>query len=296
MGEKMKSPKFEIVGKDYQTIIRTSMDGFWVTDLNGHFLEVNDAYCQLIGYSHDELLKKGISDVEAAEEPEETARHIQKVIEKGSDRFETRHRCKDGRIVDIEVSVGYMPEGDGRLFTFLRDITERKKATRILQESEERYRSLVENINLGVTLISPDYKIILTNATIGKWFNKATREFVGKNCFKEFEKRNEICAHCPGKAAMATSRTAEAKAEGVRDDGSRFSVHIYAFPTFDQNGKTTGFIEVVEDITERKQAQEELQKRIADLERFQRVTVDRELRMKELKQRIAELEAKLGAK
>jgi len=111
----------------YRAVIRTAMDGFWQTDMRGRFLDVNEAYCRLIGYRRDELLNMAITDVEAIEKPEETARRIQKIEKVGYDRFETRHRRKDGDIVDVEVSVNYLPTGDGLMFVFVRDITERKR-------------------------------------------------------------------------------------------------------------------------------------------------------------------------
>ena len=115
-------------------IIRTAMDGFWLTDAQGHFLDVNDAYCRLMGYSCNELLKMRIHDVEARETSEETERHMQRVKEVGGDRFETRHRSKDGRIVDLEVSVNYLESRGGRFCVFLRDITERKRAQEVLAD------------------------------------------------------------------------------------------------------------------------------------------------------------------
>lgn len=114
----------------YKTILRTSLDGFWLTTADGRFLDANDAYCRLIGYSYDELLRMRVQDVEAAEKPEETERHMRRIIETGADRFETRHRRKDGKILDIEVSVNYMSLAGGRFFVFLRDITEEKRAAR----------------------------------------------------------------------------------------------------------------------------------------------------------------------
>ncbi len=128
--------------EEYKTILRTAMDGFWLVDKQGRFSDVNDAYCRLIGYSRDELLKMRIQDVEAAEKPEETAQHIRRVMEIGWDRFETRHRCKDGRIVDIEVSVNYMDVGGGRLFVFLRDITERKRAEGAMRKKTQELLAL----------------------------------------------------------------------------------------------------------------------------------------------------------
>ncbi|MGA9048034.1 MAG: PAS domain S-box protein [Dehalococcoidia bacterium] len=109
-----------------ETILRTAMDGFWMVDLDGRFLNVNDAYCQLTGYSRDELLSMRIRDVEALDTEMDIARRIERLVKTGSERFETSHRRKDGGTVDIEASVNYYDVQGGRLFVFLRDITMRK--------------------------------------------------------------------------------------------------------------------------------------------------------------------------
>ncbi|MBW1847057.1 MAG: PAS domain S-box protein, partial [Deltaproteobacteria bacterium] len=83
---------------EYRTIVRTAMDGFWFVDMKGHFLDVNDAYCHLTGYSRDELLNMAITDIEVKEKQDETATRIRKIKEVGQDRFETRHRGKDGTV------------------------------------------------------------------------------------------------------------------------------------------------------------------------------------------------------
>lgn len=112
----------------YRSILRTAMDGFWRTDSMGRVLEVNDAYCRMSGYSREELLQMSIPDLEAVEKPEETANHIKNIIEHGYDRFESRHRRKDGTIFDIEVSTQYSHEQGGMFIAFIQDITERKRA------------------------------------------------------------------------------------------------------------------------------------------------------------------------
>jgi len=127
----------------HRQIIQTSMDGFWVADTGGRILEVNDAYCQLSGYTREELLNMRIADVEAKEAPEETAQHIREIMTNGHASFETRHRRKDGRLLDIEVSIVHRPDTeDGHLFVFLHDITERKQAEIAIQHANRALATL----------------------------------------------------------------------------------------------------------------------------------------------------------
>jgi PAS domain S-box-containing protein len=123
--------------EQYATMLATTSDGFWLHDLEGRLLDVNDAYCRMSGYSREELLKLHIPDIEASETPEEIARHIRSVAESGFGRFASKHRTKDNRILDVEISASLW-RAAGQTLVFVRDITQRKQEQETLQRSEER--------------------------------------------------------------------------------------------------------------------------------------------------------------
>ena len=133
-----------------RAILQTAMDGFWLADIQGRLLEVNDAYCRMSGYSEKELLTMNISDLEVFEKDIDTDKHIKKIMAQGEDRFETRHRRKDGSIFDIEISVQYRPTQEKPLIAFLRDITGRRQTELALHKSELRYQTLFEHSPISV--------------------------------------------------------------------------------------------------------------------------------------------------
>ena len=121
----------------HNAILQTTMDGFVIVDTRGRLLEVNEAYCRMSGYGSAELLSMSLGELEYAEAEDDTRAHIEKIIAQGEDRFETRHRRKDGSVYDIEASVQYHPSEGGQFVAFLRDITERRRAERLMSLPSE---------------------------------------------------------------------------------------------------------------------------------------------------------------
>ncbi len=135
--------------KLHRSILQTVMDGFWLADIRGRLLEVNDTYCRMSGYSEEELLAMCVADLEALETAEDIAIHIQKIITQGADRFETRHRRKDGSIFNAEVSIQYLPDEGGRFLVFLQDINERKRAEEAMQAIKAQLDFALQMIHTG---------------------------------------------------------------------------------------------------------------------------------------------------
>jgi two-component system sensor histidine kinase/response regulator len=129
----------------HHSILLTARNGFWRVDPQGRLLEVNQAYCTMSGYSEAELLAMNIADLEAAETRAETEAHIKNVMSRGQDRFESKHRRKDGSHFDVLVSVQYRPEGGGCMVVFVTDITERIQSLAVAKEGRRALLSLLED-------------------------------------------------------------------------------------------------------------------------------------------------------
>ncbi|MGA2404165.1 MAG: PAS domain S-box protein, partial [Syntrophobacteraceae bacterium] len=282
--------------EQYRTIVRTALDGFWIVDTQGRFLDVNDAYCNLIGYSRGELLTMRIPDIEACEKPGETAARVRKIMEMGGDRFETRHRCKDGRIVDIEVSVNYT-QAEERLFVFLRDITEQKRVEAELKKHREHLTELVEERTaelkrtnealeteitgrkraeeaskknsvfvstlLNTTPVPVFYKdaegrYIGFNKSFEEFFGQTQQELAGKSVFEIAPGQLAEVYHAKDLELLqhSGSQVYESQVKDARGVVRDVVFHKAAFT--DPNGHVCGLIGAILDITGRKRAENAL--------------------------------------
>ncbi|KAB2967029.1 PocR ligand-binding domain-containing protein [Zoogloea sp.] len=118
--------------EQFRLAIETSTDGFWITDTAGRILEVNNAYVKLSGYSRDELLGMSIEHLDASDSAERITALTDKVLADGYARFETTHRRRSGKVWPAEVVASYSPMMGGRLFVFIKDRTEEKKAAELI--------------------------------------------------------------------------------------------------------------------------------------------------------------------
>ncbi len=135
-------------------ILETTMNGYILADDKGKILETNPAYCQMIGYEAKEIEKMNIRQLEVQIPDKEIQRRIDQFVRKGHDRFETQHKRKDGKIIDLNVNISILHRDQKPLVAaFVNDITEQNKIQQSLKESEEKYRVLVESSNDSIFIV-----------------------------------------------------------------------------------------------------------------------------------------------
>jgi PAS domain S-box-containing protein len=177
----------------YRTTLHTLLDGFWVVDMRGRFIDVNEAYCNIIGYTREELLGMSIEDVEAIENSAEIEQRRQKILTEGTTRFESRHRRKDGQTVDLEICVSPLREHK-RLCASLREITAFKQALESLRSVSIYTRSLIEASLDPLVTISADGTITDVNEASVSVTGVPREQLIGTdfcNYFTEPEKARE---------------------------------------------------------------------------------------------------------
>ncbi|MBF0103161.1 MAG: PAS domain S-box protein [Desulfobacterales bacterium] len=168
----------------YQTLIKTTMNGFWVVNIEGHILEVNETYCVMSGYSMEDLLSMNISDLECMESPKEILAHAHNIMVKGRDRFETRHRRSDGTVINVQVSTFFIVS-QNLILGFINDITERKQTEEALKSSEIQYRRLFESAKDGILILEADTGIIVdVNPFLLEMLGYSHEQFLGKRLWE----------------------------------------------------------------------------------------------------------------
>jgi len=122
----------------HRLIIDAAIEGFCVVGPDARLVDVNPAYCRILGSTREELLTKRITDIDVEHGPQQVAERLERIRRTGFDRFDTRHRRADGAIVDVEISASWVQVGDEtRFFAFVRDITERLRSHRELRAAKE---------------------------------------------------------------------------------------------------------------------------------------------------------------
>lgn len=242
-----------------EIILKTCIDGFWLADTDGRILEVNDAYCRMSGYGRDELLTMSIQDVEILEGPQETLRHIREVKEKGSHRFKSRHRRKDGTIMDLDISANYLELEGGRVFTFLRNITEQRNMEAALTESEKKYRMLVESTRDPIATFDDKGLLLFANKEAADSLGYKPETMTGKTMWDLFPRQVADRQVADVRKVIETGQRINTVLRSQIQGQARWYNTIIE-PLKDEYGKTIAAMIVARDIDDMKRAEEQIRK------------------------------------
>ncbi len=144
-------------------------------------------------------------------------------------------------------------------------------AARKIREARDRYRTLVESMDLGVTLVDRDFTVVMTNSAHGRLLGGDPASFAGSKCYRAFRRASTVCPDCPGRRAMESGEPQELEIERPGPDGQRLWLRIRAVPLQGPGGRAGGFIELVEDVTARKRAEEERRRLEARIQQAQKL-------------------------
>jgi PAS domain S-box-containing protein len=244
---------------------------------DARFFYVNEAACQSLGYSREELLSMSLHDIDPGFPPEIWALHWQEVKERGSFTLETKHQTKDGRVFPVEVTLNYLKFNDQEYnCAFVRDISDaygdlrlRTQSEAALRKSEELYRTLAKNIpNGAVLLFDRELRYLIAEggelATIG--LSKESVE--GKTLWATFAPG--IC-----EAFEPAYRAALAGETRIFEFCFANQVYlVYILPVTNENGQISVGMMMAQNITDLKQAQKDLQRSHALLKAQQEAAID----------------------
>ncbi|VAX27195.1 diguanylate cyclase/phosphodiesterase (GGDEF & EAL domains) with PAS/PAC sensor(s) [hydrothermal vent metagenome] len=238
-----------------EQILKTTLDGYILTDTEGKIEDVNQSYCEMSGYSREELLQMNIREVEL----QLSDKRIEKMIRLGRDRFETKHKTKDGVILDLDVSVVVMNFVQGPLVAaFIRDITKQRKAEKELKKSEEKYRSFFEYNDAVILFINhEDQTIYFANEAAVKYYGYSKNELIGMKI------SNINIMHVDTiKTKMREARKKKQNYFVFKHklaNGEIRDVQIYQTKLYLNDQEL--FSIIVQDITDQKKAKEEIRKK-----------------------------------
>ncbi|MBI2957137.1 MAG: PAS domain S-box protein, partial [Acidobacteria bacterium] len=230
----------------------------WVYDLKTlAFLEVNEAAVRQYGYSREEFLRMTIKDIRP---PEDIPRLLKEVArrKKGVNRAGVwRHRKKDGSVLEVEITSHALAFGGRRAkLVVAYDITAQRQAEREAEQRATHLRALIENSPLAIVVLDSKHRVQLCNPAFERLFGWRQKEIVGTAldefiapAGKEEEASGFTRRILRGEAVHATTQRR-------RKDGRVVEVEVHGVPLLVE-GRLTGVLGLYQDITERRRAEQE---------------------------------------
>jgi two-component system, cell cycle sensor histidine kinase and response regulator CckA len=259
--------------KHFDYVIKYANDSVLLIDMNGKIVEANDQACRMYGYTREEIGHLHIQDLRSQEARFLVEKQMQQVEERGGLVFETEHRRKGGKVFPAEVSSRFIKiEGTKFYQSVIRDITERKQVEQVIRENEERFRKIFEEGPFGMVITALDYHFTKANAAFNKMVGYSEHEIISLT-FRDITHPDDISSSIEGMRQLSQGEIPVYKTEKryIRKDKEIVWGSTTVTLIRNEDGIFLYYLAMVEDITERKQAEEALHKSEAMLNESQHV-------------------------
>ncbi len=240
----------------YRLVVENSINGVAIIQ-DGRLRYLNPAACSIIGYPAGELIGRQFAQFVPPDDRNELLREYERKLSGDERTYPTTFRLvgKDGSIRWAEaIGVVVSWEGQPAMLSFLRDISDQRRAEDALKESERKYRMLVESLDEGIWVIDQDGSTTYTNPRMAEILGYTTEEMMGRLLFSFMDK-----AMIPD-----AEQNIERRKRGIREshefeflkkDGNPIHARLTTTPMYDDRGRYTGALAAVSDITEKKRAE-----------------------------------------
>jgi PAS domain S-box-containing protein len=241
-----------------------------VHDFKGQFLYANRKTFELHGYAKDEFMGLTLHEVDVPQSQQLIEDRMRLISEYGEASFEVEHFRKDGSSFPLEVFVKLTDwAGEPAMLSIGTDITERKRAGRALRESEERYRGLVTNVNIGIyrNTPGPRGRFIEANPALARIHGcDSLEELLAMDVADLYQNPDDRTAFMEELMSAGVVKARELPLK--KKNGEPIWVSCSATVHYDNAGNPLWIDGIIEDITDRKKAELALQEKIEELDRY----------------------------
>ena len=250
----------------FELVMNSSLDAIICMDLDGVITLWNPQAEKIFEWKEQEVIGKRMSDVIIPQQYREAhEKGLKHYLKTGEQKVLNRvvqinGIKKDGSEVPLELSIIHVKSEKGDFFcSYIRDITERKNAYDALKTSEQKYRSLFENMTLGILEVDNQEQIIYANKSFEKIVGYSSKEMEGQNAAKLFIKSPEQLRRIEEVALLRKQgKDSVYEVSLCRKDGTIAQVVISGAPTFEIDGSIKGSVGIHWDVTEIRRTQQEL--------------------------------------
>ncbi len=228
--------------------------------VTGRFMKVNQRFAEITGYTVEELLERTFVDLTHPEDQERDRLMIGRVQRGEVERWEVEKRYvrPNGEVVWVHVTGRLMTDVDGRPFRTVAsivDISQRKATEKILRDSEERYRAVVESQSGMVCRFRSDGTILFVNHPYAAVRNTTPDQLIGANFWAFIPEADQVAVREMLQRLTPESPEVHIENQFETVDGPRWTMWTNRALEFDENGHWTVGQSTGLDITERKRAE-----------------------------------------